>query len=163
MGSLNVLIKMITLGLTLSLCLVSMAKGQEVDPYEALSATIPGEPGEDYPIFAFAPDTSFLCDGQIQGYYADPEADCQSFHICPNGTLFNQQYFICDWWFNVDCSLAESFYSLNEEIAEEQAANTPEGAVGVGALATGLATSYLPSYPDTPPTQGSGIQPRRQG
>ena len=98
--------------------------------------------GEDYPIFAFAPDTSFLCDGQIQGYYADPEADCQSFHICanlgdggltkysllcPNGTLFNQQYFICDWWFNVDCSLAESFYSLNEEIAEEQAANTPDG------------------------------------
>merc|ERR1711910_282802 len=83
--------------------------------------------------------------------------------LCPNGTLFNQQYFICDWWFNVDCSLAESFYSLNEEIAEEQAANTPEGVVGVGALATGLATSYLPSYPDTPPTQGSGIQPRRQG
>ena len=98
--------------------------------------------GEDYPIFAFAPDTSFLCDGQIQGYYADPEADCQSFHICanlgdggltkysflcPNGTLFNQQYFICDWWFNVDCSLAESFYSLNEEIAEKQAANTPDG------------------------------------
>ena len=25
--------------------------------------------------------------------------------LCPNGTLFNQQYFICDWWFNVDCSL----------------------------------------------------------
>merc|ERR1712025_197759 len=178
MGSLNVLIKMITLGLTLSLCLVSVAKGQEVDPYEALSATIPGEPGEDYPIFAFPPDTSFICDGQIQGYYADPEADCQSFHICanlgdggltkysllcPNGTLFNQQYFICDWWFNVDCSLSESFYSLNEDIAAEQAANTPEGVVGVGALATGLATSYLPSYPDTPPTQGSGIQPRRQG
>ena len=56
---------------------------------------------------------------QIEGYYADPEADCQAFHICandstdgkikysflcPNGTLFNQQYFICDWWFNVDCS-----------------------------------------------------------
>merc|ERR1712227_293149 len=137
MGSLNVLIKMITLGLTLSLCLVSVAKGQEVDPYEALSATIPGEPGEDYHIFAFPPDTSFICDGQIQGYYADPEADCQSFHICanlgdggltkysllcPNGTLFNQQYFICDWWFNVDCSLSESFYSLNADIAAAAAA-----------------------------------------
>ncbi len=24
--------------------------------------------------------------------------------LCPNGTLFNQVYFICDWWFNVDCS-----------------------------------------------------------
>ena len=44
---------------------------------------------------------------------------CQSYHVCasdgrdglleysflcPNGTIFNQQYFICDWWFNVDCS-----------------------------------------------------------
>ena len=75
--------------------------------------------GEDYPVFAFPPDTSFLCSGRVQGYYADPEADCQTFHVCanlgdgdltkysllcPNGTLFNQQYFICDWWFNVDCS-----------------------------------------------------------
>ena len=23
--------------------------------------------------------------------------------ICPNGTVFNQQYFVCDWWFRVDC------------------------------------------------------------
>ena len=75
--------------------------------------------GEDYPIYATPPETSFGCDGYIEGYYADPEAECQAFHICanfgdanlvkysflcPNGTLFNQQYFICDWWFNVDCS-----------------------------------------------------------
>merc|ERR1719210_1754254 len=142
---------MITLGLTLSLCLVSVAKGQEVDPYEALSATIPGEPGEDYPIFAFPPDTSFICDGQIQGYYADPEADCQAFLICA-------------WWFNVDCSLSESFYSLNEDIAAEQAANNPEGVIGVGGLGSDVAalpTSYLPSYPSSDPNEGiAGIQPR---
>ena len=81
-------------------------------------------PGEDYPIFSTVPDTSFLCDGQADGgYYSDPEAECQAFHICandgtggrtkysflcPNGTLFNQQYFICDWWFNVDCSQVTS-------------------------------------------------------
>ena len=41
-------------------------------------------PGEDYPIFAFPPDTSFVCDGKIEGYYADPEADCQSFQMCVN-------------------------------------------------------------------------------
>ena len=29
--------------------------------------------------------------------------------LCPNGTLFQQQYFICDWWFNVDCSLVNLF------------------------------------------------------
>ena len=90
------------------------------DPISSLSENIPGSPGEDYPIFSFPPETSFQCDGHIEGYYADTEAECQAFHICgnlgdtslvkydflcPNGTLFNQQYFICDWWFNVDCSL----------------------------------------------------------
>ena len=114
----------------------------------SLEEAIPGIPGDDYPIFAEVPETSFLCDGQADGgYYADPEAECQVFHICgndgnggrtkysflcPNGTLFQQQYFVCDWWFNVDCSLAEQFYSLNDEIAAERAANSPAGAGGAG-------------------------------
>merc|ERR1712060_871499 len=70
------------------------------------------------------------------GYYADEEAQCQVFHICtadgagglakysflcPNGTIFNQNYFICDWWFNFDCAEAEELYSLNDEIAAERA------------------------------------------
>jgi len=103
----------------------------------ALSEAIPGQPGEDYPVYAVPPETSFSCDGYIEGYYADPEADCQTFHICandgiggllkytflcPNGTLFNQQYFICDWWFNTDCSQAEDYYYLNEEVAAAAAA-----------------------------------------
>ncbi len=104
---------------------------------------IPGVPGDDYPIFAEVPETSFLCDGQADGgYYADPEAQCQAFHICandgqggrtkfsflcPNGTLFQQQYFVCDWWFNVDCSLAESFYGLNDQIAAERDAISAAG------------------------------------
>jgi len=109
----------------------------------SLEETIPGIPGEDYPIFSEVPETSFLCDGQVDGgYYGDPEAECQAFHICandgngglskfsflcPNGTLFQQQYFVCDWWFNVDCSTTEDFYSLNDEIAAEREANSPEG------------------------------------
>merc|ERR1719378_1233887 len=111
-----------------------------------LSTTIPGTPGSDYPIFAEVPETSFLCDGQVDGgYYADVETDCQAFHICtndgqggltkysflcPNGTLFQQQYFVCDWWFNVDCSLAESLYSLNEQVAAEREANSGAAAQG---------------------------------
>ena len=69
------------------------------------------------------------------GYYADTEAKCQVFHICitddkgalsavsflcPNGTIFNQNYFICDWWFNFECSEAEGLYSLNDKIAAER-------------------------------------------
>ena len=40
--------------------------------------------------------------------------------LCPNGTIFNQNYFICDWWFNFDCSEAEGLYSLNDKIAAER-------------------------------------------
>merc|ERR1711892_397388 len=112
----------------------------------SLEEAIPGVPGDDYPILAEVPETSFFCDGQADGgYYADPEAECQVFHICandgnggltkysflcPNGTLFQQQYFVCDWWFNVDCSLAEQLYSLNEENAAERDANSPPGTAG---------------------------------
>ena len=48
--------------------------------------------------------------------------------LCPNGTVFNQEYFICDWWFNFDCSQAEALYARNDEIRAEQEANI--GAVG---------------------------------
>merc|ERR1711892_1163026 len=108
------------------------------DALAALAANIPGVPGEDYPIYAEVPESGFVCDGQVDGgYYADPEAECQAFHICtaegggglakysflcPNGTLFNQNYFICDWWFNFDCSNAEDLYSLNDDIAAEREA-----------------------------------------
>merc|ERR1740131_429571 len=82
-------------------------------------STVPGTPGQDYPVFRAAPPTGFSCDGKVNGYYADQEADCQTYHVCsstgepapistllcPNGTLYNQQYFVCDWWFNVDCSI----------------------------------------------------------
>merc|ERR1712106_891382 len=94
------------------------AADDAADPLAALAANIPGVPGEDYPIYAEVPESGFVCDGQVDGgYYADPEAECQVFHICtadgagglakysflcPNGTLFNQNYFICDWWFNFD-------------------------------------------------------------
>jgi hypothetical protein len=40
--------------------------------------------------------------------------------LCPNGTIFNQNYFICDWWFNFDCSEAAGLYSLNEKNAAER-------------------------------------------
>ena len=70
-----------------------------------LAMAVPGTPGQDYPILAEVPETSFSCDGRVEGgYYADVESQCQPFHICandgtalvkfsflcPNGTLFNQ-------------------------------------------------------------------------
>jgi len=73
----------------------------------------------------------------VAGYYADPASQCQAFHVClpdglgglatqsflcPNGTIFNQEYFICDWWFNFDCSQAQGLYSRNDEVAAEREA-----------------------------------------
>jgi len=106
--------------------------GQSQDPLDDLRINIPGEPGEDYPVYNTVQETSFTCDEKtFGGYYADPEMDCQAYHICllspddpdvlnpisflcPNGTVFNQEIFVCEWWFNVDCSLATSFYAKNE-------------------------------------------------
>ncbi|XP_042856833.1 uncharacterized protein LOC122243357 isoform X2 [Penaeus japonicus] len=123
------------------------------DPVAALAANIPGGgvPGEDYPILASVPDTGFSCEEQdFPGYYADtaPQAGCQVFHICqfdgrqdaflcPNGTIFNQQYFVCDWWFNVDCAANEQFFNLNAEIGRipdnEAAASDASLATSYGA------------------------------
>merc|ERR1712126_429379 len=118
--------------LAFSLATLVLAQDGSLDPLEALANNIPGVPGQDYPIYSSPPDTALTCDGKIEGYYADPDTECQVFHICandssqgklkysflcPNGTLFNQQYFICDWWFNVDCAQAESLYYINDEIA----------------------------------------------
>ena len=30
-----------------------------------LSESVPGNPGQDYPIFSEVPETSFVCDGQV--------------------------------------------------------------------------------------------------
>jgi hypothetical protein len=128
----------------------SQSEPQGEDDHQGLDwllKSVPGQPGTDYPIFAEAPETSFVCDGQVEGgYYADPEADCQAFHVCttdglgslakytflcPNGTIFNQEYFICDWWFNFDCSEAEGLYSLNDDIqAEREAISAAQGNQG---------------------------------
>jgi len=125
-----------------------------------LEKAVPGVPGEDYPIYGEVPESGFVCDGQVDGgYYADPEAECQVFHICtadgagglakysflcPNGTIFNQNYFICDWWFNFDCSEAESLYSLNDEIAAERES--------IDAAASDSSNSYV--SPDAQPIGG---------
>ena len=82
-----------------------------------------------------------------QGYYADEEAECQVFHICtadgagglakysflcPNGTIFNQNYFICDWWFNVDC--AESAAIAEAKNSEVAGAREAASAAAAGQL-----------------------------
>merc|ERR1712201_60861 len=140
------------------------------DPLSMLQASIPGIPGEDYPIYAEVPESGFACDGQVDGgYYADPEAECQAFHICtadgagglakysflcPNGTLFNQNYFVCDWWFNFDCSTAEELYSLNDEIAAERES------LDANASADAPVSNYGAAEEDEAPVYEGGVERR---
>ncbi|XP_065077697.1 uncharacterized protein LOC135700958 [Ochlerotatus camptorhynchus] len=100
-----------------------------------LRSALPGEPDVDYPILGRIPETSFKCHQRRDGYYADVEARCQVFRVCantddsgsgfaflcPNGTLFNQKYFVCDWYMNVRCEESENFYSKNEELGKNTA------------------------------------------
>merc|ERR1712117_991229 len=142
----------------------SEAEGEEADPLKMLMNAVPGVPGEDYPIFSEAPETAFSCDGQVDGgYYADEEAQCQVFHICtadgagglakysflcPNGTIFNQNYFICDWWFNVDCAESAAIAEAkNSEIAAAREA--VDAAAADEAAASELDGAYAAPEADT--------------
>ena len=45
---------------------------------------------------------------------------------------------MCDWWFNVDCDIAESLYSRNDEVAKEREAFSKAGAKGLAKAAGGV-------------------------
>ncbi|XP_054281047.1 uncharacterized protein LOC128998741 [Macrosteles quadrilineatus] len=82
--------------------------------------------------------TSFSCDGRTYGYYADPDNDCQVFHvclpvhfddgeeqtfkwsfICPQETVFNQETFTCAREEDaVACEDSALFYSLNDRFGQ---------------------------------------------
>ncbi|XP_077293787.1 uncharacterized protein LOC143916523 [Arctopsyche grandis] len=91
--------------------------------------SVPGEPDRDYPTLNSVPRTAFSCSGKNPGYYADPQTRCQVFRVCantaptgffsflcPNGTLFNQEVLVCDWWMNVRCVDTERYSGLNQAL-----------------------------------------------
>ncbi|XP_039288999.1 uncharacterized protein LOC120352460 [Nilaparvata lugens] len=92
-------------------------KGQFVEKGLLLQQNnvIPGEAGTDYPILSKPPHNSrFMCKADGLRYVADVSSGCQVFYmcvgegpgepmLCPNGTLFSQDFLVCDWWYNVEC------------------------------------------------------------
>jgi len=111
-----------------------------------LGISVPGTPGEDYPILAKVPSTSFSCDDKLGGgYYADVETGCQAYHtcgtredlglitysnLCPNGTIFDQGPQTCRWWYLVDCQASEDLYFSDNNIrgsnSDGSSSNTQE-------------------------------------
>jgi len=141
------------------------------DPLEWLRTGIPGEPGVDYPILAQVQDTSFSCEGLVfGGYYADPEMSCQGYHVClqdpitpdflfptsflcPNGTIFNMETFVCDWWFNVDCGVATSLYPGVEgafgQFGETDVGSCPAPSLGGAQCEGAVSNCWSPGQRDS--------------
>ncbi len=55
----------------------------------------------------------------LQAFYICQADGRQDGFLCPNATLFNQQTFVCEWWYNVDCSQSNNFYNLNADLYRE--------------------------------------------
>jgi hypothetical protein len=45
----------------------------------------------------------------------------QDSFLCPRGTMFNQEVFVCDWWYNTNCEASESYYRLNDNLYQVNA------------------------------------------
>ncbi|XP_057374089.1 polyhomeotic-like protein 1 [Daphnia carinata] len=103
------------------------------------------------------PETSFTCAGKVVGgYYADPDADCQMFHVCvqvdendvrdfkfmcPNDTVFDQENFICANWFEIDCRSSTFFYDKNLQLFQPNIDQDKNKTTGTGSSSsTGSAT-----------------------
>ena len=115
--------------------------GSDMMNIKMLGISVPGTPGEDYPIFSSVPSTSFTCDDKEGGgYYADMETGCQVHHtcgtredlqfikfstLCPNGTIFDQEGQTCRWWYMVDCESSESFYFSETNIRGSEVSSIP--------------------------------------
>ena len=71
----------------------SSGGGAGGDNIAMLEKAVPGVPGQDYPIYAEVPETSFSCTGQVDGgYYADPDAQCQVGQWLKSANESNQSF-----------------------------------------------------------------------
>jgi len=109
--------------------------------------------------------TDFKC--SAPGIYADQQTGCQVFHFCqdggrmdsffcPNLTLFNQRFFVCDWSYNVDCDSAHLHFSLNDRLYESQSAETISNAIN---QPVGLAQDEILSRHQAPELNNYSSEP----
>jgi len=111
--------------------------------------------------------TDFKC--SAPGIYADQQTGCQVFHFCqdggrmdsffcPNLTLFNQRFFVCDWSYNVDCDSAHLHFSLNDGLYESQAAQTISNAIAISPP-VGLAQDEISTLHQPAEINNYGLEP----
>ena len=54
-----------------------------------------------------------------QVFHVCEEGKRQSSFLCPRGTIFNQEYRVCDWWYNVKCEDSAEYFDLNLDLMLE--------------------------------------------
>ncbi|KAL7644830.1 UNVERIFIED_CONTAM: hypothetical protein RMT77_004643 [Armadillidium vulgare] len=137
----------------------------------AQTSLFEGSSKSSLPYYSSVPLTNFRCENQQwAGYYSDPEADCQVFHICirreekleqfsflcPNETVFHQQLLVCVWWDGFDCSSSPSLYYLNENIFEDHGSNLDlEAHVAISQGKTLIPENKI--IPSSPPKDSDSI------
>ena len=69
--------------------------------------------------------------------------------------MFSQEYFTCEWWFNVDCSASESLYSLNEDrLSQSSSVQQPQDTRAPTNYGAPTPTSYAPTPTSYAPAGG---------
>nr|XP_027233186.1 nascent polypeptide-associated complex subunit alpha, muscle-specific form-like [Penaeus vannamei] len=61
----------------------------------------------------------------FQVFHVCEPGNAQHDFLCPEGTIFNQKYIVCDWWYNVDCPKSPDFFELNLEFFKEGEVTSP--------------------------------------
>ena len=78
--------------------------------------------------------------------------------LCPNGTIFHQNYLTCDFWYNSDCSQTESFYSINERIQAERSQQGPGAVADYGRQGAQELPVYSPVRADQYGRRGKALE-----
>ena len=76
------------------------------------------------------------------------EGKRQSSFLCPRGTIFNQEYRVCDWWYNVKCEDSSEYFDLNLDLMLEDQRKSGGGGGPIASNSLGLDLSSIVAEDD---------------
>ena len=87
-------------------------------------------------------------------FHVCEEGKRQSSFLCPRGTIFNQEYRVCDWWYNVKCEDSSEYFDLNLDLMLEDQRKTGSG---LSSNSLGLDLSSIVAEDDLGPNLASKV------
>ena len=89
-----------------------------------------------------------------QVFHVCEEGKRQSSFLCPRGTIFNQEFRVCDWWYNVKCEDSSEYFDLNLDLMLEDQASRGSG---LASNSLGLDLSSIVAEDDLGPRLASKV------